>query len=188
MLRSGRPRNAAIDDAIIDATLSRLASDGFAGMSLSDVASDAGTSRQALYRRWPDKTALVVDAIAKLARTDPPQPTGAHFDDLVAELTHFRHCISEPGALPLAGLMIGEGVEPAVRDTYEREIVSPRRARIRAILEAAIRSGDLPESADLLVAGSFLTGSWYALSLAHTPIPDDWPQRTATAVWAACRG
>ena len=67
----GRPRDASIDDAVLDATLHRLARDGFAGLSLASVAAEAGTSRPAIYRRWPDKESLVVDAIARLAQVDP---------------------------------------------------------------------------------------------------------------------
>ena len=184
----GRPRDTAIDTAVLEAALRHLARDGFSGLSLSAVAADAGTTRPALYRRWKDKTALVVDAVAYLAKVDPPELTGEPFTDLVAELEHFRHCISEAAALPLVGLMLGDGVSPEVRRQYSEEIVAPRRARIRACLTAAVERGELRADADLLVAGSFLTGSWYSLALAGAEVPDDWARRTAILVWRACGG
>lgn len=185
---TGRPRDTAIDDAVLEATLRQLARDGMTGLSLASVAAEAGTTRPAIYRRWKDKTALVVDAVAHLARVAPPETTGDHFTDLVGELEHFRHCITEASALPLAGLMIGDGVDPAVREQYTLEIVRPRRARIRACLDGAVARGELPADADLAVAGSFLTGSWYAFALSGTKPPDDWALRTATLVWRACGG
>lgn len=184
----GRPRDARIDAAVLDATLKHLARDGFAGLSLAAVAAEAGTTRPTLYRRWPDKTALVVDAVVRLAQVDPPARVGRPFDDLVAELEHFRHCICDAHALPLAGLMLGEGVEPDVRERYLEEVVGPRRARFRAILTDAVAAGQLPDDADLVVAGSFLTGSWYAMALAGTEAPEDWARRVATLVWRACGG
>jgi len=66
--------------------------------------------------------------------------------------------------------------------------VAPRRARIRACLTAAIERGDLPADADLLIASSFLSGSWYSLALLGAEVPDDWAQRTTTLVWRACGG
>lgn len=184
----GRPRDAGIDAAVLDATLSHLARDGFAGLSLAAVAADAGTTRPALYRRWKDKTALAVAAVARLAAVEPPPVTDRPYDDLVAELEHFRYCITKAGALPLVGLMLGDGVEPEVRAQYDAEIVMPRRARFRAILDAAQASGDLPADADLVVAGSFLTGSWYSMALAGVDAPPDWASRVATLVWRACGG
>jgi AcrR family transcriptional regulator len=166
--------------------LAELAAKGYAAFSLSSVAEAAGTTRPALYRRWKDKTALVVDAVAHLAETDLPKVTGEPFTDLVAELENFAHCITAAGAGPLAGLMLADGVDEAVRTAYLERLVAPRRARLRTILTSAIERGDLDADADLEVAGSFLTGSWYAYRIAGRAIPDDWAQRVATLVWAAC--
>lgn len=184
----GRPRSTSIDVAVLETTLRHLARDGFTGLSLSAVAADAGTTRPALYRRWKDKTALAVDAVAYLAQVDPPIVTGEPFTDLLSELEHFRHCISEAAALPLVGLMLGDGVCDEVREQYAREIVTPRRERIRACLLAAIERGDLPGDVDLVIAASLLTGSWYSLALVGVEVPDDWALRTATLVWRACGG
>lgn len=183
---AGRPRDAAIDDAVLDAALRQLARDGFSGLSLSAVAAEAGTSRPAIYRRWPDKESLVIDAIARLAGVAPPLAGEDPFEDLVAELEHFRHCITEAAALPLAGLMLGDGVNDALRDKYHDLVVAPRRARIRSCLQRGMDAGALDADADLTIAGTFLTGSWYALALARVPAPKDWARRTATLVWRAC--
>lgn len=184
----GRPRDAEIDQAVLDTTLHHLATHGYAALSLAAIAADAGTTRPAIYRRWPNKDALVVDAVAALAAVEPPPRTGAPFTDLVTELEHFRHCICEAAALPLAGLMLTDSVEPAIRARYHELIVAPRRARIRAILDEAITQGELPEDSDLLVAGSFFTGSWYSFALVGTEPPPDWAARVVRLVWRACGG
>src|SRR6478735_10133766 len=59
----GRPRDPALDEAIILATRSRLVRDGYSRMTLGDVAADAGVSRPTLYRRWATKLQLVTDAL-----------------------------------------------------------------------------------------------------------------------------
>lgn len=184
----GRPRDASIDDAVLEVTLRHLARDGFAGLSLAAVAADAGTSRPAIYRRWPDKASLVVDAIAGLAQAAPPVLSDDPFEDLVVELEHFRHCITEAAALPLAGLMLSDGVEDVLRDRYHELVVVPRRTRIRACLERGIDHGLLDVDADLAIAGTFLTGSWYSMALARVDPPDDWARRVATLVWRSCGG
>lgn len=182
----GRPRDATIDDAVLEETLNQLARDGYAGLSLAAVAAGAGTSRPAIYRRWPDKESLVVDAIIRLAQVELPEPTGEPFTDLVGELEHFRHCITMAASLPVAGLMLGDGIDDQVRTHYRNAVVAPRRARIRACLQAAQDAGLFDTDADLQIAGTFLTGSWYAMALTGTPPPKDWAKRTARLVWRAC--
>ena len=183
----GRPRDRAIDACVLDAALGELAIKGYAAFSLAAVAEAAGTTRPALYRRWKDKSDLVVDAVARLAQAEIPQVTGDHKADLVAELENFAHCIRATGALPLAGLMLTDAVEPSVQAAYLEKIVAPRRGRLRAILVAAVAAGELDRDADLDIAGSFLTGSWYAFHIAGRPVPDNWAERVAELIWKACR-
>ena len=59
----GRPRDPALDEAIILATRARLIRDGYSRMTLGDIAADAGVSRPTLYRRWDTKLDLVTDAL-----------------------------------------------------------------------------------------------------------------------------
>jgi AcrR family transcriptional regulator len=184
----GRPRIQAIDEAVLQAALQALARDGLSGLSLARVAVDAGTTRTAIYRRWPTRAALAVAAVARLAQADAPAVTGDPFVDLVAELEHFRSRITEAGSLPLAGAMLSGLIEPEVRRAYLAQILAPRRARFQAVLQAAVNRGHLHKDADLAHAGTTLTGSWYAYHLAGTTPPDDWPYRAASFVWRGCGG
>jgi AcrR family transcriptional regulator len=177
-----------IGDAVLDETIRQLGRDGFAGLSLASVAAGAGTSRPAIYRRWPNKESLVVDAICRLAQVDPPVAGEDCFSALVTELEHFRHCITMAGSLPVAGLMLTDGVDDAIRQRYQEEIVAPRRSRIRACLQRAVSEGRLDADADLAIASTFLTGSWYSFALTGAQPPDDWAPRTAALVWRACGG
>lgn len=186
--RGGRPRDPGIDAAVLATTRRHLAVHGISGLSIAAVADDAGTTRPAVYRRWPTKLGLAVAAVADLAEIAPPVPTGDPFHDLVAELDHFRHCITDASALALAGVMLQDGVDPQFRREYRDHLVKPRRARIRACLERGIADKELDADADLLVASTFVTGSWYAFSIGGAPIPRDWSRRTAALVWRACGG
>ena len=127
--RTGRPRDAAIDVAVLAATRRQLAESGLAALSVSAVAQEAGTTRPAIYRRWPTRLELAVAAVANLAEIAPPLPTDDPLADLTAELTHFRHCITDAGALALAGVMLQDGVDPELQRHYRDHLVRPRRAR-----------------------------------------------------------
>ncbi len=185
---SGRPRDATIDRAVLAETLVQLARDGYAGLSLSSIADRAGTTRPAIYRRWSGKADLVVDAVAELARVGSPPVIGEPYVDLVAELEHFRHCITAASSLPVAGLMLTDEVDATVRQRYLDDVVAPRRRRIRAIMTSAVERGEFADDADVQLAASFATGSWYSLALAAADVPDDWARRVAALIWRSCGG
>jgi len=185
---AGRPRDVGIDEAVMSATRRLMATRGLAGLSIAAVAAEAGTTRPSIYRRWPTKLDLALAAVADLANVEPPGLSDSPFNDLVAELDHFAHCITDAAALALAGVMLQQDVDQAFRDTYRESLVVPRRARLRACLTRGIEAGLLEANADLAVAGSMMTGSWYAFAIAGAPPPVDWAERAATLVWRACGG
>ncbi len=184
----GRPRDTSIDSVVLATARRHMACHGLAGLSIAAVAEDAGTTRPTIYRRWPTKLALAVAAVANLAEIAPPPTSDDAFADLVAELEHFRHCITDTAAVALAGVMLQDGVDPQFQARYREHLVAPRRARLRACLQRGIDAGHLDSDADLAVAGSLLTGSWYAFAISGADVPDDWAHRVADLTWRACGG
>src|SRR5947199_331051 len=59
---SGRPRDAEASPALLEAARRLVLEKGYAATSISDIAAAAGTGRQTLYRRWPGKAQLILDA------------------------------------------------------------------------------------------------------------------------------
>lgn len=189
MSSGGRPRDEALDDAIVAAAARVLLSEGIDAVSFSRVAELAGTTRPALYRRFGSPAELVVAALHRIASESRPDPTGDPLTDLENELRHFRDGISRANSIALVGSMLTPGVDERVLADYRELLVRPRRARIAAILHGARRAGLLTASpADLDVATTMCTGSFYAAALAGTEPPKDWPRRVARLVWRAAGG
>jgi AcrR family transcriptional regulator len=185
---AGRPRDPEIDTAVLAAARRQLAAVGYDAMSLVAVAAEAGTTRQALYRRWPTKADLATAAIASLASTDRRPDTDDPFDDLVAELAAFRAGVLRPNGVHMVGSMLQEGTDPHLRDLYRARIVAPRRARLHHILTRAAEAGLVDADADFHHAVAACTGTLYALVLAGRPVGRRWPQRTAAMVWRSIGG
>ncbi|HEX3749457.1 MAG TPA: TetR/AcrR family transcriptional regulator [Streptosporangiaceae bacterium] len=184
----GRARDPSIDSRVLQAAARQLAAYGYEGMSVAAVAEEAGTTRQAVYRRWPGKAELGAAAMAAFADLTTGLETADPFGDLVAELTDFQHGVSRPGRLSLVGTMLQDSTDPGVRARYQAQVIAPRRRRLRLILERALRLGMIPADADLEVALAMCTGPWYARALAGAEPPPNWPRRTATLVWRAVGG
>jgi AcrR family transcriptional regulator len=182
----GRPRDPSIADRVLEVALRHLAQHGYEGVSLAAVAAEAGTTRSALYRRWPGKAELATAAIASLSEADTRGITDDPYADLVAELAAFRRGVTRPDGLSLVGTMLQRGTDPELQRLYRERIVIPRRARLRAILERALTNG-LLAGGDLELAVASLTGSFYALALAGA-IPPNWPARAAAHAWRSLGG
>lgn len=183
--RRGRPRDEAIGDAVLDATLAQLAAHGYEGLSLVAVAKAAGTTRQAIYRRWPGKAELAVAAVASLPEAADLEPTGDHRADLRAELVAFHRGVLRPGGVSMVGAMLQESTDPELREAYRARVVAPRRQRLRAIVEAAVADGTLPPTTDVDLTVAGCTGTLYAQALGGAPIRPDWPDRTVAHVFGA---
>ena len=184
----GRPRDAEIGRRVLEVARHHLAQHGYEAMSLAAIAEEAGTTRQAVYRRWPTKADLATAAIAALSRAEERPATDDPYADLVAELEAFRTGISRPDGLSMVGTMLIGSTDAELIALFRERVVHPRRRRLRAILERALATGLLRPDADLDVAVTVFTGSWYALALAGDPVPDDWAQRIARLAWGALGG
>lgn len=184
----GRPRDPGIDEAVLAAARHHLAAHGYDAMSLVAVAEDAGTTRQALYRRWPSKADLATAAIASMSRAAERPDTDDPYADLVAELQAFHAGVTRPNGISMVGSMLQDGADPTLRALYRDRIVRPRRARLRHILQRAVALGLADADADLDHAVAACTGTLYSLHLAGQPLPRTWPTRTAALVWRAVGG
>ncbi len=186
--RRGRTRNPEIDVNVLDVAARHLATFGFEAMSLAAIADEAGTTRQALYRRWADKGELAAAAMNSIGEHTTTTDTTDPYVDLIAELADFQRGVSRAGRLSLVGTMLQDSVESDARARYRAQVVAPRRRRLRSILVRARQLGLIDAGADIEVALTMCTGSWYARALAGGKPPANWPRRTAALVWRALGG
>ncbi len=186
--RPGRTRDSSIDERILSVASRHLSERGYEALSLAAVAAEAATTRQALYRRWPDKASLAADALLSAAAIGPETRSGDPLAALVAELTDFQRGVSLPGRLSLVGTMLQDATAPEARARYQAKVIAPRRERIMAILQRAQHLALIDPDADLEVAVTLCTGSWYARALAGLKPPANWPARTTALVWRAVGG
>lgn len=188
-------RDAGIDERVLQVAGRHLAGSGFTSMSMAAIAREAGTTRQAIYRRWPTKAELAAAVVGDLSSggfraplPSEPSPFVDPFGDLVAELSDFARGVSGSGRLRLVGTMLQDTTDATVQQRYRDEVVAPRRRRLRDILEQAVLLGLIDADADLEVAVTLGPGSWYARALAGDEVPADWPARAAALVWRSVGG
>jgi AcrR family transcriptional regulator len=145
--QQGRPRDPAIDDAILSATIDILNEDGYRHLSTTEVARRAGVHKPAVYRRWPNKLELALAAVGQLAPplTDPA--TGDIRADLVNLVLQVARAKSNrPGTDLALRLRSDFTTEPELASAVRRTIINPRRATAQAVIERGQRDGQLRQN------------------------------------------
>jgi AcrR family transcriptional regulator len=108
-----RRRGAALEQAILRAAADELAESGYAGLTMDRVARRAGTNKNTIYRRWPNRAALGVAAYRLLVEVElRPPDTGGLRADALALLRRINAGMSSPRADILRGLLAAVGDEP----------------------------------------------------------------------------
>lgn len=163
--RPGRPRSEEADRAIIDAALSLFAESGPDGLCIEKVAARAGVGKATIYRRWPGKEELLLDALAAL-RVPLPQPKGKSVrSDLIALLEAMAREAADPRRARQFALLHGEGAKyPRLIIRYHETVVEPRREVVRSVLRRGVGTGELREGIDIDAALFMLSGAVLARS------------------------
>lgn len=104
----GRPRDPRIDGAVLRATVELLAETGYSELSIAAIAQRAGTSKPAIYRRWPGKAHLVHEAVFPLGAATAIPDTGSLRHDLREMVGRTVSFLSTPAARAALPGLIGE--------------------------------------------------------------------------------
>ncbi len=158
--RPGRPRSEQADQAILAAALDLFAERGPDALYIEQVAALAGVGKATIYRRWPGKEDMLVDAIEAL-RSQLPVPQGKSVRaDLIALLDAICRDAADPRRARLFALLQGEGAQyPRLMARYVEIVVKPRRDLVSAVLRRGVATGELRENTDIGAATVLLNGA-----------------------------
>src|SRR3954452_4562125 len=154
----GRPRSARVDEAIIEAVLDLFA-DGTSpdAMSIEAVAARAGVGKATIYRRWPNKEALIVDAVVSIKGAVPAIRGESVRDDLVTLLERVGPHTDSRSTEVMSGLLSELKRSPTMHGCYQ-SVIEPRRQAIRDVLRRGVRTGELRADLDVELALNLLSG------------------------------
>jgi AcrR family transcriptional regulator len=151
--RLGRKRDHTRDPEILTAALEVLAETGFDGMTIDMVATRAKAGKATLYRRWPSKNELVLDAVAcmKQSELDPSRlpDTGTLRGDFIALIKPRTMEEAEKKLQIMAGLMSMLSTAPELADAANEALVKPRAAANLFLMQRAIDRGEISPDCDI---------------------------------------
>jgi len=170
---AGRPRDPALDRAVLTAAADLLSEQGYRALTMDAVAGRAGTSKTAIYRRWPGKTALIIDVLAE--RLPPPTPpnTGGPPGDLVEAGRRFAEALADPAVRHgMTGLLAEAAVDASITVQIRERLVRPQIAAAEVVVADAHAAGIIPTwmTADLIA--DVFTGTILQRVLIRGETPD----------------
>ena len=164
MSTTGRPRNREIDNAILVATRDLLVEVGYARLTMEAVAGRAGISKPTLYLRYPNRVALVTDAIFGKTKVHAFPNSGSLREDLREA---YRWAVDEFTAPEARAALPGLLAESAVTAPIMAAVGS-EYTRVRDRLEQARAAGEIRDDADLdLVVDAFIGTALARILLVH---------------------
>ncbi|MGP4000198.1 TetR/AcrR family transcriptional regulator [Streptomyces sp. 8N706] len=147
--RTGRPRSAEADAAILDATRAALVELGWSKLTMGDVAARAGVAKTTLYRRWANKSELVVDAVAVIFDELELPDRGGLRADVEGVVLQFAALLERPEARTALMAVVAESTrDEGLRDRIRSAIVERQKRLVRIGRERAQNRGELlPDAA-----------------------------------------
>ena len=154
---TGRPRSEEAHKAILDATLELLAEVGFSGLTVEGVAVRAGVGKATIYRRWPSKLPLVVEAYGQLPGMEDFD-TGSVAEDLKQMLRGYLQAFHATPLSVVLPSLAGERAHNAELSKLFDPISKERRVPLMRALERGVARGEIAPEVDLDLAADLIVG------------------------------
>jgi AcrR family transcriptional regulator len=187
-----RPRSTRAHDKVIQAAQSLFAERGLDATSMDAIAERSGVSKATIYKHWPDKESLALEAMARLHVPDLEAlvlRTGDLRADLIAVLGYQppqHHSDLKTRIMP--HLMAYAARNPQFALAWRARVIEPPRAQLRALLVQAQRDGVVSPAIEIDVAIALLLGPMmytHMTKLMGATLPADMAERVVAAFWTA---
>ncbi|MBP2328385.1 AcrR family transcriptional regulator [Kibdelosporangium banguiense] len=186
---AGRSRDARIDSAVLVATVALLGEVGYTALSMGMVAERAGVHRPAVYRRWPSKRHLVVDAVADSLGLQPTPNTGNLRADLIAGMMTLVDSLAQtPLGRALPALVADLATDPELAEQFRSRVFHPRRDTTATTLRSAVQRGEVRADFDMdFVLDALAAPLYYRALFGHLPLTPALAEQCVDTVLAALR-
>jgi AcrR family transcriptional regulator len=185
--RPGRPRSQQSRAAVLRATSELMREVGLRAMTTEDIAARSGASKATIYKWWPNKYAVAVEAfLSEMAVESADPDTGSAREDFRLALRGLIHFYTGENGRAYAQLVGEAQFDPKIGAELRDHLVGSRRELVRAIWDRGVARGELRADVDPEVAIDLIFGpAMYRLVAGHAPLDDT---AAEAVVDAAIRG
>jgi AcrR family transcriptional regulator len=180
----GRPRNRAIDEAVLRATVELIGQSSYADLSLDAIAARAGTSKPAIYRRWRGKAHLVHEAVFPIGATTEIPDTGSLEGDVREMIRRTLAVLSTPAARAALPGLVGEmASDPTLHTALLERFAGILVRGLTEHLRSAAQRGELREGVTATELAEAIAGvTLLAMLTRGANVDEEWVERTARLI------
>ncbi len=151
-----------------------LSESGVAGFTIDEVARRSGVAKTTIYRHWPTREALVIDACSRITAEQEVPDTGSFEGDVTAILTNIAHLLRTARWSSLVPSIVDAAErDPDFADIHSR-IQHGHAAPLREVIERAAGRGELSATADRSsMVGALLGPLFYRRWFSREPLDDE---------------
>ncbi len=180
----GRPRCEMVRHRILESAAEILEEVGFANATVDGIAERAGASKATIYRWWPHKAAVLIEAFRESVAGELPfVVTGKLEVDITRQLAQFAAMLRGRKGRAFAAFIAGAQSDPDLAEAFRSFWIAPRREEAKVVLGHYVKTGDLPAGTDLDLAIEVMYAPlYYRLLTGYGPISDEHAECVARAV------
>ena len=172
--RGGRPRSARLHQAILKAAVDLVFENGFKALSINAIAARSKVGRMTIYRRWPNKAAIIMDAFAM--RVDPGTlfvPAQTYTESIRLQMRTMAKAFRGKDGTLLRALLAEAQFDSELAHALRERWTMPRRRMAIAYFREGIRLGTLRHGTDPDAMIDLLYAPiYYRLQLGTGPLSD----------------
>jgi AcrR family transcriptional regulator len=182
-----RRRSERARRAILRAARDLLFRDGFPALTIEGIAARAGVGKATIYRWWPSKAAVAVDALMEATVPQIPFPdTGSAREDLTRQLSAVTEFFTTKAGRALLAVIAEGQHDPPLAKLLAERLIAERRASAGAVFRRGIERGELRPDLDIGIAIDAIYGAiYYRLLVSHAPIDPAYAEALIEQVYPA---
>jgi AcrR family transcriptional regulator len=153
-------------------------------VTVDDIAAAAGVGKQTIYRWWPSKSAVIMDALIELTDPDPAATPESTREAIRLQMRRVARMFASRQGQLIRELVADAQGDPDLAEDFRRRFFAHRRARGAATIANGIRTGELRPDLDIDDALDVLYGPlWLRLLIGHRPPSPSSVDRLLALVW-----
>lgn len=179
------PRIERTRSVVLEAAAELLATDGFERVTIDAIAERSGVARSTIYRNWPDRPQLLIEAFDTLCEVLDPPDSGDLATDLRAVGHVLAHGLSHEAWGKSLPSLIGAASQDDELRAAQLEFNAQRRAVVEQVVRRAIDRGEVDQAVDVQLAIiRFVAPFFFARLLTDLDVDDAFVDRVVTATVA----
>lgn len=170
-VKKGRPRSEKSRKAILNATNKLLLQTSVQELSIESIAKKAKVGKTTIYRWWPNKTAVVMDALANQPGMQTPLPTASsHHEAIMMQLDKLIRLVDSNNGQTIAQLFSEAQASETSLNIFKDNLLEPLMDAIRYSIEEGQRTGEFRDDIEVSMAADIMCGPIFFRLMAH---PED---------------